>query len=557
MSNLRLTDLIDIDRDIAPNGVTAIYAGVGAGKNSIVEGYHTDTVDYRGLSERKRVLLITSRKAKVNETISRNVFLLPDIRMADTIKWDLFEDKSVICTNANIQKRIQYDWSPSSDPFWMKFDYIVVDEFHSLVTDATFASSSFIVKRFLDEIYETCIEGRAIDEIKTKLLFMSATPEPAQKLIEKYNPTIIDKRKEALYIKPKTMRFTYTKLVLSKIKNTLKSGGRVIYYLCRFNNMDDLIQTALDAGIKQGEIAVSVSADEQNQKLKTEYPDIFFNKQIIENSLSEHECIPEQIKLFITNSKNKEGINIETTVDFIAIEDHSLTDVIQICGRMRNGIDTVEIVCDAEQHRIVDKYSNECDFQCNYAIRECNNYIDKLIQRYKLNPNKDNIYINDKIYEYIEYIEFSTKYVKFNPLKHRFEINECYIEAKRRYDYEMKKFDNLINQLKSGKRSFNSGYLKNINIEYDEINDKNEWIKDYFMKHEYRFNETVFEPSQREELINDLNEYRCNYPGEKNNRPYKQLGSLLKFYNCTITAYGKHDYGRFKIILNEPNKDAA
>ena len=42
----RVSDLIVMERDLLPYGVTAIYAGVGAGKNSFVEGYHKDDGDY-------------------------------------------------------------------------------------------------------------------------------------------------------------------------------------------------------------------------------------------------------------------------------------------------------------------------------------------------------------------------------------------------------------------------------------------------------------------------------------------------------------------------------
>ena len=56
-----LSDVIDYDRDIAPHRVIEIVAGVGAGKNHWVEEI---------LMKQHRVLLITSRKAKVDEKSS-------------------------------------------------------------------------------------------------------------------------------------------------------------------------------------------------------------------------------------------------------------------------------------------------------------------------------------------------------------------------------------------------------------------------------------------------------------------------------------------------------
>ena len=72
-----VSDFVTID-DVCSCGVTAIWSGVGSGKNGFIEGVHeeiknndgtTTNINVVGLAEKYRVLLITSRKAKVTENV--------------------------------------------------------------------------------------------------------------------------------------------------------------------------------------------------------------------------------------------------------------------------------------------------------------------------------------------------------------------------------------------------------------------------------------------------------------------------------------------------------
>ena len=59
--------MLDYEHDIAPNPLTVLYAGVGSGKNTFVSKLMNGDPD-RGIPK-KTVLLITSRLAKVRETL--------------------------------------------------------------------------------------------------------------------------------------------------------------------------------------------------------------------------------------------------------------------------------------------------------------------------------------------------------------------------------------------------------------------------------------------------------------------------------------------------------
>jgi len=71
-----LSEVINFERDIAPYPLTMIYAGVGSGKSTFAELLMNGSGQL-GIPA-KVVLLITSRKAKVIETLRGKVRYLND-----------------------------------------------------------------------------------------------------------------------------------------------------------------------------------------------------------------------------------------------------------------------------------------------------------------------------------------------------------------------------------------------------------------------------------------------------------------------------------------------
>jgi len=72
----------------------------------------------------------------------------------------------------------------------------------------------------------------------------------------------------------------------------------------------------------------------------------------VENHLAEHCHIREDITLFVTTSKNMEGINIEDEdIRHVYIESHSLTDITQMAGRIRLGAEHAYIILDSNGYR--------------------------------------------------------------------------------------------------------------------------------------------------------------------------------------------------------------
>ncbi len=134
-----------------------IVSGVGSGKNYWVENE---------LTKLGNVLEITSRKAKKDETILNSIF---------EGKFKSRENEHYLCcTNAYIEKLIKNSIiSGSSESIREQFDYIVLDEAHSLITDSTFTDAPFHIYNFINEMSKYM-----------PVILLTGTIEPIKEILE-------------------------------------------------------------------------------------------------------------------------------------------------------------------------------------------------------------------------------------------------------------------------------------------------------------------------------------------------------------------------------------
>ncbi len=148
MTKERLSEVINYKEHIAPYRIIELVSGLGSGKNYWVEN---------ALMETSRVLLITSRKAKVDETMSRtgvNKCLNLSVRKHEAIDYLWSDDKrngSCICNNWQIEHYMKHKYVSDDHKtyLWNFFDIIIVDEAHSLATDATYCDAPFYLLDFI------------------------------------------------------------------------------------------------------------------------------------------------------------------------------------------------------------------------------------------------------------------------------------------------------------------------------------------------------------------------------------------------------------------------
>ena len=181
----QLIDAIDYQKDIAPYKFIKIFSGVGSGKTQLACNMIRGNTEYN--IPNQTVLLITSRRSTVEETLKQMKNAAVGRaeafgNLSDEVRWDnpdeyeryvriikeeygelLTSDvevynKSVVCTNAHIEQYFKNEYEPSvrSTHLWELFDTIIVDEVHSLITDATYQSAPFYVLELINEFLRRC-----------------------------------------------------------------------------------------------------------------------------------------------------------------------------------------------------------------------------------------------------------------------------------------------------------------------------------------------------------------------------------------------------------------
>ena len=213
------------------------------------------------------VLVVTSRSSKVREQLAdeetsyaakigkwgnmaREVFDDGDLeRFQDNVRtitseWDEHQvyQKSVVCTNAFVEKYIQYVYDPT-DPgthLWDLFDLIVVDEFHSLVMDASYQTAPYYVNSLIGEIAkrhhlaDQKYAGQIDDPedvirrpLCKHLILMTGTPEVVRKLpVPHTQPHILDMMHTCVNVTPKNVWFLDTKQARELIAQRLSANRR-------------------------------------------------------------------------------------------------------------------------------------------------------------------------------------------------------------------------------------------------------------------------------------------------------------------------------------------
>ena len=529
-----LSELIT-DEEVKQNPVTCVVAGLGSGKSTWVEGIHTTHKEVKGLVDRYNALYITSRRSKVEESHDNNPSLLKSIDSFFERKETLNQIESVACTFAHL---IEYSKrTRNTNPyFWRAFDYIIVDEFHSIATDSNF-TESFVVYAFLREVYEDCIAKKKNSDIRTRILLFSATPEPIPTLLKDLDAHIIDLSNKTRWIKPNSINIMPFIDILPKIQLHLEYGGRVIYYSTFFDKYNDLICTAHALGLNDRQIVVDISSSKQLEAIKEEHPLIICTTEKFREKLKTDKSIDEQVKLIITNSKNKEGINIYADVDFLVVENHYYTDIKQICGRLRNGGEDVCIVDDARQFDVDDKFENEV-YLAKAVIVAFNIYIQFRVKKLSMN----NVLLNDKLTEDIEQLLRFSKYIGFNYFNNRFELNTCLIDYRDDYiksikDYERRMEDeDLWMEIGEHDSYFNEliGYVKPRPVQYERT------IEEDFELC-CRMCECSVGTNLDYETIKNLGDmlniyYNKRYKPKK----FENLNSLFKVYGYKAITIGKH-----------------
>ena len=334
-----LSDVLDVNEIVqSPKMKFCIISGVGSGKNYFVENV---------LSGYGNILYISSRRAKVDEILTNSA-------CNEKINWHNEFNDIVSTTNYGIEMMVKNEkFSTYGIRNTLEhFEYIVLDEAHSLYTDATYTDAPFHIMKLFEYVEK--------EFPRIKIILMTGTPEPMKILLEKEKYEIIDKRDECINVIPKQIKVIPYKTAINYMRN-LPDSQKTIYYsnsatrLVKGNNsiLKELTEIkqeeAQSSGIKEAEVAFCMS-ENSIAKLKTHREKLEEECRDLKSYITKNNKLPEDKKILLTTATLKEGVNIEDDNIKIAFcESHILSDIQQFAGRVRNGLDTLYIIDNSKQ----------------------------------------------------------------------------------------------------------------------------------------------------------------------------------------------------------------
>jgi len=385
-----LSEVIDYERDIDPYGFIQIYAGVGSGKNyfinELIKGYTGIRADGSTYTVApKSVLLITSRRAKVDELLNEKDMSLGSYVLEwengcpmdnideyfDSVRklpvldsWGNAEihQRSIACTNAAIEKFLQKHHLPddAATHLWQRFDFIVLDEAHSAKADATYQSAPFYTHKLVNKASKEYRNGNS----KCKVIVMTGSPKILSTFRNAEHVHTLNFMDICKNVVPKQLSFVDYIEANKGMVRRLENGERVIYFANHIKTIF-AIYDELSPQL-QDKVAFSFSQPERLDINKPEQKLLYERMKDTEQEIAEKQEIPENIKLLLTTSKNKEGINIENKdITAMYTEAHAEVDIVQMAGRVRYGIDTLYVVTDSGGFSSGESYL-EYDFTTNY-----------------------------------------------------------------------------------------------------------------------------------------------------------------------------------------------
>lgn len=454
----RFSEVVDWNTHIEPYRIIQFVAGVGSGKNHWVENV---------LMNQMKVLLVTSRKAKVEETSARlSIGKKLNFNKLQKDELNYFwtqnrEDGSCVCNNWQIEYYMKNKFHADEPEtyLWNFFDAIVIDEVHSLATDATYADAPFYMFDFIRAVYKCS---------NKKIILMTATFEPIRGLLNFKPPEnyafwdVTDKCRNLL---PDKLWFQTTETTLQEIvrsyqlsekakeRGIVLSDSRWLYFATRTSTIaNHIVPYLVESGIPESIIAVSFSNDDAVEKFS---PIVLENKTRTEEYLKIKEDIPEDIKILITTSRNKEGINIDNKNCYwnVAIESHWTDEAAQMWGRIRHGLNQHEdenlpptnkvvIVYDAPQHT-----KTYCDFEYKgilsaYCLDGVNKTFNLMCSQQEI-PAK-NRYNDKSAKRRIEDITKEFPYLRYSILDNKFRIYRGKVLGERSYTKSLDNFDAYV-----------------------------------------------------------------------------------------------------------------
>ena len=347
---------------------------------------------------------------------------------------------------------------------------------------------------------------------------------------QKYH--LIDRMETCCNVTPNKIVFIDRKQSRSLAEKMLSEGKRCVFF---FNRTRELL--AFLKKIKKKDpalasaVAVSFSDETKRMSLQKSYKEDFVRMESTEQYIALNQKLPDNIRLFLTTERNKEGINIKNAdVRTMFVESHVECSVVQMAGRLREGIDTLYIVTDSLEHEdqesVYEWHTTKDGTLINYYNKELQSLFEKRkfdrSDPFAFAPQQD-----EQISAYITFVEGKHPYIIFDPFELRFEL---YTDRRRGKLYYAQQ-NRLFNEAKSDpqklcalakKWSPNAEIAVECSIELQ--------LSRYLEQHELIGNKiSYFQQQDLLAFINDLTQ-----------ESRKTLGPAIKPYGYIFTPDNNH-----------------
>ncbi len=566
MEKKHLSEVLSVEEIInAKENRICILAGVGAGKNHFV------TQELRGQGN---IFFVTSRRATVNEMLLNEI-------CKEKVDWEKFDNEIFTTTNYGVELLVKNKKFSTTGikNIIEHYDMIIIDEFHSLKADATFADSTFHLYTFLKYVSEKYSN--------IKIIVMTGTVEPVKDILKRDNYKIIDKMEDCINVIPKKIEVIQKNKAI-EIMQELPENQKTIYYtnaahesvmkvknsrslyarICsnqRFNEHNIMFAMADSTALDIMKRTNSPVRNEKTKKYNSPKNNDITNEnrhindlnrkvRILKKYLVSRNRLPEKTKILITTSTLKEGINIKSKDIKVAFcESHLLSDIQQFSGRIRTGLDTLYIINDGKQFDIDDQQHSknfmEVLFDTN-LLNKINEFFNKEIKNEnsviyhkeygKFNPDEIKIYheflsddfsiysVTESAQNFINLIESKFTYIRFNHLESKFEpFITAYREQMRIYEYYASGWEKTIRK-----------FCNKNNIEY--INDTVSKEVDV-NKITEKLKSILGEKLKTKESKNELIQFLKTEFGLQSKKPQRTTcNKKLKEYNIPYAIYEGH-----------------
>ena len=557
---MRVSNVVSYTEDIRTHRLIELFAGVGSGKNYFVNDLIKGHVDnlHNGTTkqlEPMTVLVITSRRSKADELLDEED-LPADGKVG---KWDTYHQvfdpefdeiketgkivymetgwgeapifqRSVVCTNAFIERYLQYRYYPedSSTHLWELFDLIVIDEAHSLVTDASYQSSPFYV---MELIREFCARHQAAERDPehhkaprcSSWMLMTGSTEPMKQLTLPEKPYVIDLMDQCINVYPKQIHFLTKEEAKQQLYEQLAAGERAVYFI---NHTPSVAEFCKEGIITPEKIAVSFSKKEAREQLEKEDKAAFDRMVRVDQAIAKDKMIPDDIQLWVTTSRNTEGINIENKdIHYLYVENHSQSDLIQMGGRIRSGVEHMYVILDSADN-YTPRWYNEADFCHQELVTSsgpegsifdvCNDYLEKLCIRYGIEGlfNMKNASIiayakkrgTTPVAEYIDYIHDKFDFIQYSYIDNVFRFYRMCDVSSKRQKRELEAFREAKEKVGGLERLFRMWFPESIVHPYIPLEERRmKEAKEYLEQIGFFIPGRRFTLDERDKLTVDLN----------------------------------------------------